>query len=100
MDEWWTLYVDFATKKMGSGVGIVLEGPRHIRIEQSLHFEFKASNNQAECEALVVGLLLAKDMRARKVKCRSDSQITVSQLKEEYQVKDLCNLDTSTEYPP
>ena len=34
-------------------------------IEQSLRFAFKASNNQAEYEALIAGILLAKEMGAK-----------------------------------
>lgn len=51
-------------------------------------FKFKASNNQAEYEALVAGLKLAKDIRARKVICRTDSQLVVGQMNGEFQVKE------------
>jgi len=56
----WTLYVDESSNRMGSGAGIFLEGPGHVRIEQSLHFGFKASNNQVESKALVFDLLWPK----------------------------------------
>ena len=42
----------------------MLEGPDSILIEQALRFAFKASNNQAEYEALIAGMLLAKEMGA------------------------------------
>ncbi|RDX85437.1 hypothetical protein CR513_33382, partial [Mucuna pruriens] len=32
----------------GSRAGVILEGPNGVLIEQSLHFEFKASNNQVD----------------------------------------------------
>jgi len=35
-----------------------------VLIEQVPRFFFKASNNQAEYEALIAGMLLAKEMRA------------------------------------
>jgi len=35
------------------------ENPGDILIEQSLRFEFKASNNQEEYEALIAGMNLA-----------------------------------------
>nr|KYP44910.1 hypothetical protein KK1_033591 [Cajanus cajan] len=43
----WILSVDGASNLEGSGAGIVLEGPGGILLEQSLRFEFRASNNQA-----------------------------------------------------
>ena len=52
---------------------------RHLHaLAKSLHFRFKATNNQAEYEALLVGLRLAKEVRARKVKFRSDDSLVAS----------------------
>ncbi|KAM1569447.1 hypothetical protein ACFX10_034568 [Malus domestica] len=41
-------------------VGLVLTTPDKVAIEYALHFKFKASNNEAEYEALLAGLRLAK----------------------------------------
>ncbi|KAK7396592.1 hypothetical protein VNO78_17713 [Psophocarpus tetragonolobus] len=81
----WTLYVDGSSNRQGSGAGIVLEGPDNILLEQSLKFNFRASNNQAEYKALIARLTLAKETGAEEVKCRSNSQLTTSQLNGEYQ---------------
>jgi len=57
--EWacfrWVLSVDGSSNQQGSGVGVILEGPNGLLIEQALRFTFKASNNQAEYEALIAG---------------------------------------------
>ena len=42
-------------------------------IELSLRFAFKASNNQAEYEALIAGMLLAREMGARSLMAKTDS---------------------------
>nr|KYP59508.1 Gypsy retrotransposon integrase-like protein 1 [Cajanus cajan] len=78
-EPWWTLHVDGSSNSQGSGAGVILEGPRGITLEQSLRFRFKASNNQAEYEALLAGLRLAEDMGASKVKCRTDSKVVAEQ---------------------
>ncbi|RDY06840.1 hypothetical protein CR513_09111, partial [Mucuna pruriens] len=44
-DGEWFLSMDGSSNQIGSEVGIILEGPDGVLIEQSLHFEFKASNN-------------------------------------------------------
>nr|KYP74292.1 Retrovirus-related Pol polyprotein from transposon 297 family [Cajanus cajan] len=62
-----------------SGDRIVLEGPGGILLEQSLRFEFRASNNQAEYEALLAGIALAKEMGATSLSARSDSQLVTGQ---------------------
>lgn len=72
----------------GSGAGAILEGPNDLLIEQSLRFEFKASNNQAEYEALIVGMNLAKEMGADNLMARSDSQLGTSHIIGEYQTQD------------
>jgi len=85
----WLLSVDGSSNLKGSGTGIILEGPRDILIEQSLRFKFKASNNQAEYEALIAGMNLAAEMGAENLKAKSDSQLITSQISGEYQTKDL-----------
>ena len=60
----WVLCVDGSSNKQGSGAGVILEGPNGLLIEQALRFAFKASNNQAEYETLIVSMLLAKVMGA------------------------------------
>jgi len=69
----WKLYVDGSPNRKGCGVRVVLESPDGVRLEQSLRFAFKASNNQVEYETLIVGLSLAKDMSVKYLLCLSDS---------------------------
>ncbi|XP_047178526.1 uncharacterized protein LOC124845470 [Vigna umbellata] len=83
----WTLYVDGSSERSGGGAGIVLEGPDGFVVEQAIVFRFKISNNQAEYEAVIAGLELAKDLGAASVKCRTDSQFVVGQLTESFQTK-------------
>ena len=42
----------------GSGVGLVLISPEKITIEKSLRLDFLATNNEAEYEALLVGMTM------------------------------------------
>jgi len=84
----WVLSVDGASNQKGSRAGVVLEGPGGILIEQSLRFSFKASNNQAEYEALIAGMLLAKEIRAKRLSARSDSLLVTGQFSGEFSAKD------------
>jgi len=84
----WVLYVDGSSNKTACGVGVVLEGPEDLLIEQALQFSFKATNNQAEYEAILAGLNLANDLGAQEVTCKSDSQLVVGQIKGEFEVKE------------
>ena len=62
LDFRWVLSVDGSSNQQGSDAGVILEGPNGVLIEQSLRFAFKSSNNQAEYEALIAGMLLAREM--------------------------------------
>ncbi|XP_057444495.1 uncharacterized protein LOC130736721 [Lotus japonicus] len=84
----WVLSVDGSSNDTGSGAGITIESPDKMVIEQSLKFEFKASNNQSEYEALIAGLRLAIELCVQKLFIKGDSQLVVKQVKGENQVKD------------
>ncbi|XP_068463951.1 uncharacterized protein [Phaseolus vulgaris] len=84
----WMLSVDGSSNQQGSGAGIILEGPNGVLIEQALRFTFKVSNNQVEYEALIAGMLLAKEMGAQSLLAKSDSQLVTGQVTGEYQAKD------------
>ncbi|PNX86818.1 gag-pol polyprotein, partial [Trifolium pratense] len=57
-------------------------------IEQSLRFAFKASNNQAEYEALIAGMKLAKEMEVKNLRAMSDSQLVTNQVSGKFQTKE------------
>ena len=80
--------MDGSSNQQGSGSGVILEGPNGVLIEQSLRFAFKANNNQAEYEALIAGMLLAREMGARSLVAKSDSLLVTGQVTGEFQAKD------------
>ncbi|XP_052734193.1 uncharacterized protein LOC108339372 [Vigna angularis] len=84
----WLLSVDGSSGKKGGGAGIVLEGPDGLVIEQAITFNFPASNNQAEYEALIAGLSLARELTVDRLECRMDSKLVVGHVNGTYQVKD------------
>ena len=55
----WKLSVDGAANAQGSGAGLILTSPEGIDIEYALRFGFRASNNEAEYEAVIARLNLA-----------------------------------------
>lgn len=68
-DQSWILFVNGSSGRQGGGAGIVVEGPNGIVVEQSLLFKFKVSNNQAEYEALIAGMELARDLGVEFLEC-------------------------------
>jgi len=87
-EDQWTLHVDGSSNPKGVGAGIVLEGSNDILIEKSLHFAFKTSNNQAEYEAILASLFLARKVGIKTLTCKTDSKLTVGHLNDEFHIKD------------
>ena len=85
----WTLSVNGSSNVNGSGIGLVLTSPEGDLIQQVIRCGFRANNNEAEYEALITGLVLAKDMGIKKLNIRFDSQLVVNQLLGTYQARDL-----------
>ncbi|GKV40237.1 hypothetical protein SLEP1_g47906 [Rubroshorea leprosula] len=76
----WTLYVDGASSSKGSGAEALLIGPDGYRSEHALKFNFDATNNMAEYEALLLGLQLALELKISAIQVYSDSQLVVNQI--------------------
>ncbi|KAL0449077.1 UNVERIFIED_CONTAM: hypothetical protein Slati_1464100 [Sesamum latifolium] len=79
---------DGSSTTQGSGAGIVLTTPQGDDMESAVKFEFKASNNRAEYEALVLGMRMAQDAGVSHLLAYSDSQLIVNQVNGEYEVKE------------
>ncbi|GKE52719.1 reverse transcriptase domain-containing protein [Tanacetum coccineum] len=60
--EAWTLYTDGAASSKGSGAGLVLTGPSGVEYAYALRLTFASTNNEAEYEALLAGLRIARRM--------------------------------------
>ncbi|XP_024016271.1 uncharacterized protein LOC112089750 [Eutrema salsugineum] len=78
--------IEYKNRTIAS-VGIRLKSPNGEILEQSFRFEFPASNNECEYEALLVGLRLAKELGVRHLHTFCDSQLVASQLSGEYTTK-------------
>ncbi|XP_075480633.1 uncharacterized protein LOC142521295 [Primulina tabacum] len=84
----WKVYVDGSSSKDGSGVGVVLISPAGEEVKLAVRLDFRASNNEAEYEAVLVGFRAAINVGATRVLIFSDSQLVAQQMKGMYDVKD------------
>ncbi|KAM1680282.1 hypothetical protein ACFX2K_037977 [Malus domestica] len=79
-DNYWTMYFDGSSTSSSPGVGIVIQSLNHDRWYFSLKLDFDYTNNQAEYEALIIGLGLLNDLRATCVLVLDDSELVINQL--------------------
>ncbi|XP_070667837.1 uncharacterized protein [Malus domestica] len=87
--DFWHLHIDGASNYKGSGAGVVLVTPNGSMLEQAITLGFKTSNNEAEYEALLAGLRIAKDLAVKNPAIHYDSQLITSQTTGEYMAKHL-----------
>ena len=84
----WEVYVNGVANQRGSGVGLVLVSPEKITIEKSLRLGFSATNNEAEYEALLMGMMMVQKMGGKTMKVFSDSKLVVGQVKGDLEARD------------
>ena len=87
--EPWILKFDGSSIENLVGVGIVTISPRGVNTTLSFNLAFECTNNQAEYEALAIGLDLLLDLEAKDVRVIGDSQLVLRQLTGEYKCNGL-----------
>jgi ribonuclease HI len=77
----WTMYFDGSKRIQGAGAGVVLISPQGDKLKYVLRMSFpQASNNEAEYEALLHGMKMAKECGATRLKIFGDSNLIVQQV--------------------
>ena len=72
----------------GSGIGIVMISPNGITLEKSLRLGFSTTNNEAEYEALLVGLIAMQKLRGKVVRAHCHSRLIMGQVRGDFEAKD------------
>ncbi|XP_023737239.2 uncharacterized protein LOC111885192 [Lactuca sativa] len=82
----WTLYTDGASSREGSGAGLILTNPEGEEVTYALRFDFHTSNNEAEYEALLAGLRLAKQVGVKAVTALTDLRLAANQVNGSFEI--------------
>nr|GEY46926.1 reverse transcriptase domain-containing protein [Tanacetum cinerariifolium] len=83
-----TSYHDGSSCIDGSGVGLILTNPDGVEFTYALRFQFAASNNEAEYEALIAGLRIATQMGVKNIQANVDSKLVANQVLGTYVAKE------------
>ncbi|XP_074306272.1 uncharacterized protein LOC141641512 [Silene latifolia] len=82
--EIWQMYIDGASNQRGASVGLIMRSPQGDVIAQAVRCEFKATSNETEYEALILGMQLALELGVRKLQIYSDSLLIVNHVNDEF----------------
>ncbi|KAK2982151.1 hypothetical protein RJ640_028722 [Escallonia rubra] len=80
----WRMMFDGSKTSQGAGARIMLISPIGDTHQFAFQIEKDCSNNQAEYEALIIGLEILLDMRVTTVQISGDSQLVIKQLNGEF----------------
>ena len=84
----WTLFFDGSSGKHGGYIGIVIISPRGASFEFALPTEPMITNNQAKYKAILKGLQLLHEVKAKAIEIFGDSQLIINQLIGLYECKE------------
>ena len=84
----WKVFLDGASSAMEASARIVIATPEGIRLEHSFRLGFRASNNEAEYEALLAELKTVLGMGTRDIEAYSDSRLVVNQVQGSFEARD------------
>ena len=79
--ETWTVQTDGSVTKKAGRASVVLISLEGEILKYMVKLQFPTTNNEAEYEALLIGLSLARVLKAKTLIVQADSQLVVEQLK-------------------
>ncbi|GKV39527.1 hypothetical protein SLEP1_g47285 [Rubroshorea leprosula] len=85
----WKLIFDGSSTDSMSGAGIIIISPTGLKTQMSFQLDFNCTNNQAEYEALIIGLEVLVELKVPMVEIIGDSQLILKQLEGEYKCTSL-----------
>ena len=84
----WVIHVDGSSTLHACRIGVVLKSPEGDKLKYKVRLHYQTANNEAEYEALLKGLELAKSLRAESIIVRRNSQLVMGQVNGTYEAKE------------
>ncbi|XP_074374316.1 uncharacterized protein LOC141714714 [Apium graveolens] len=81
----WKLFEDGSVAEKKCGAGLILSSPEGFEICQAIRFDFPLTNNEAEYEALLAVIELARSLEAKHLRAFSKSMLVVKHFMGEYE---------------
>ncbi|XP_065621651.1 uncharacterized protein LOC136064172 [Quercus suber] len=84
----WVVYVDGSSSQYAGEVGVVLQSPEGDKLKHKVRLQYQTTNNEAEYEALLKGIELAKSVEAESLLVLGDSQLIIGQVNGVFEAKE------------
>ena len=76
----WVVNVDGSSTLYAGGIGVILKSPEGDKLKYAARLQYQTTNNEAQYEALLKGLELAKSFGAELVVVQGDLQLIINQV--------------------
>ena len=83
----WSIHTDESSNQHLGGAGVVIQTPEGDKIECMIRLDFPTTNNEAEYEALVTGLDLARAAGVENMIIHCNSHVITSQVNGDYECR-------------
>ncbi|XP_050229171.1 uncharacterized protein LOC126678311 [Mercurialis annua] len=90
----WKLWFDGSKTNKGAGAGILIVSLQDLVFRMSFSLTFQCTNNQAEYEALIIGLEVLAELGAKAIQVKGDSLLVIKQVIGEFK----CESDVLIRY--
>ncbi|KAL0463374.1 UNVERIFIED_CONTAM: hypothetical protein Slati_0225000 [Sesamum latifolium] len=81
------LHIDGSSTSSAGGAGILLQGPRDVEVEAA-RLDFSTTNNEAEYEAVIIGLRMPLEAGGKQLDVYTDSQLVAMQIDGSYETQE------------
>ena len=87
-EDLWTINTDGSSTPKEGGAGIVITSLEKDVLKYGVQLKFPITNNEAEYEALLTGLRIARALGAENIVLKSDSQLVIGQVRGDFEAKE------------
>nr|GEY15387.1 reverse transcriptase domain-containing protein [Tanacetum cinerariifolium] len=84
----WILFTNGSSCIDGFGADLIITNPKGMEFTYALRFKFNATNNEAEYEALIAGLRIARQIGVQNLQANVDSKLVANQVNGIYVAKE------------
>ena len=70
------------------GISVIMTSPKNNVLKYGVQLQFPATNNEAEYEAVLASLRVARALGVKNVRLRFDSKLIVGQITNEYEANE------------
>ena len=86
--ECWTICTDGSSVAGLGGIGIIMTSPKKDVLKYGVQLQFPTINNEAEYEAFLASLRIARALGIKNLRLRIDFKLIVGQITNELEVKE------------